>query len=175
MEWVYKLNEMVSRLSACWRVRRRPDRPHSVPRCYSSMQDFKGQLLAERLYQIIIAVVSVSRARCWFPVHSRRRLPDIAIQHTVYRGHVLQVVGFIHGYVEQSFKVTFTYWLIASLVAALLTVPGWTVLYHRHPVKWLDKLPAASAATSNSASSSGPGVPTPAQPAANKQATKKQQ
>ena len=71
--------------------------------------DFKGQVHAERLYQVLIVGAGA--------------------------------VGFLHGYVEQNFAVTFAYWLVASVIAGLLTVPGWPWLYMRHPVQWLKELP----------------------------------
>ena len=34
-------------------------------------------------------------------------------------------------------------WLAASLLAGLLTVPGWPALYRRDAVSWLERLPTA--------------------------------
>ena len=73
--------------------------------------DFRGQLRAERAYQVLIVGAAA--------------------------------VGFVHGFLRDSFDVTFYYWLAASLLAGLLTVPGWPWLYRRDPVKWLEALPAA--------------------------------
>jgi hypothetical protein len=34
-------------------------------------------------------------------------------------------------------------WLAASLLAGLLTVPGWPALYRRDALSWLERLPTA--------------------------------
>jgi hypothetical protein len=47
-------------------------------------------------------------------------------------------VGFVHGYFEQSFMITFYYWLAASVLAGVLCVPAWPWLWHRDPVMWAD-------------------------------------
>jgi len=51
--------------------------------------------------------------------------------------------GFAHGFATQSFTATFYWWLAASLLAGLLTVPGWPALYRRDAVAWLERLPTA--------------------------------
>ena len=51
--------------------------------------------------------------------------------------------GFAHGFATQSFAATFYWWLAASLLAGLLTVPGWPALYRRDAVAWLERLPTA--------------------------------
>lgn len=35
--------------------------------------------------------------------------------------------------------MTFYWWLAASLVAGVLTVPSWGCLFRRHPVSWADE------------------------------------
>jgi hypothetical protein len=50
----------------------------------------------------------------------------------------LQVVGFVHGYLKQSFEVTFYYWLVASALAIVLCVPSWPWLWNQDPVMWAD-------------------------------------
>jgi hypothetical protein len=45
--------------------------------------------------------------------------------------------------VSQTFAATFYRWLASSLLAGLLAVPGWPVLYRRDPVEWLKRLPTA--------------------------------
>lgn len=48
---------------------------------------------------------------------------------------LFQVVGFIFGYVEQSFWLTFL-WCVGGLcVATLVCVPDWP-FYRRHPLHW---------------------------------------
>jgi hypothetical protein len=51
--------------------------------------------------------------------------------------------GFAHGFATQSFAATFFWWLATSLLAGLLTVPGWPALYRRNTVVWLERLPTA--------------------------------
>jgi hypothetical protein len=62
-------------------------------------------------------------------------------------------VGFVHGHIEQRFLVTFYWWLGASLLAGLLTIPSWPCLFQRHPVVWADEAAAASAAAAAAAGS----------------------
>ena len=50
-----------------------------------------------------------------------------------------QIVGFFHGYAERDFVVTFYWWLGASLLAGVLTIPSWPCLYQRHKVVWADQ------------------------------------
>ena len=61
----------------------------------------------------------------------------------VYQALVLAAAaaGFAHGFATQSFAATFYWWLASSLLAGLLAVPGWPVLYRRDPVEWLKRLP----------------------------------
>ena len=51
-------------------------------------------------------------------------------------------VGFLHGWAAQSFAISFYYWAAASLVAAVVSVPGWPWLFRRHGVQWLERVPA---------------------------------
>ena len=63
----------------------------------------------------------------------------------VYQALILSAAaaGFAHGFATQSFAATFYWWLAASLLAGLLTVPGWPALYRRDAVAWLERLPTA--------------------------------
>ena len=63
----------------------------------------------------------------------------------VYQALILAAAaaGFAHGFATQSFAATFYWWLAASLLAGLLTVPGWPALYRRDAVAWLERLPTA--------------------------------
>jgi hypothetical protein len=51
----------------------------------------------------------------------------------------LQAVGFIAGYVQQSFDLTFKFWAVGTALAALLVLPPWP-FYSRHPVRWLPQV-----------------------------------
>jgi hypothetical protein len=123
------------------------------------LQDFKGQALAERLYQIIILSFSVRPRRGTGPgrpapvapaaaaaarpppVHSPPPLAPSGRFFITHTPHTMQLVGFVHGYIEQSFSLTVNWWLAGVAVAAVATVPGWPAVYQRHPVKWLDAVP----------------------------------
>ena len=62
----------------------------------------------------------------------------------VYQALLLTAAaGFAHGFATQSFAATFYWWLAASLLAGLLTVPGWPALYRRDALSWLERLPTA--------------------------------
>lgn len=50
-----------------------------------------------------------------------------------------QILGFVHGYLAADFTVTFWWWLAASVVAGVLTVPSWPCLFQRHKVVWADQ------------------------------------
>ena len=69
--------------------------------------DFRGQRLAELMYQYIIVIFSV--------------------------------VGFVAGYMQQSFRATFQIWCVGFLLAGVLSMGGWPWL-RRHPVKWLESI-----------------------------------
>lgn len=45
------------------------------------------------------------------------------------------VVGFIYGYVEQSFDLTFKSWAAGLVISMLLCVPDWP-MYRRNPIEW---------------------------------------
>lgn len=55
------------------------------------------------------------------------------------------MIGFFHGYAAGDFLVTFWWWLAASVVAGVLTVPSWPFLFQRHRVIWADELAATAA------------------------------
>jgi hypothetical protein len=101
---------------------------------WQDYMDFKGQVDAERTYQVLIVLPSVrSRLRgSTSPLHSGHSTPLPPPFSS------LQLVGFVHGYILQSFEVTFYYWLAASLLAGVLCVPSWPWLWHRDPVVWAD-------------------------------------
>jgi hypothetical protein len=69
------------------------------------------------------------------PFSSHPRLPAAAVSRC-------QVVGFIVGYVVQSFRVTFLWSCAGLLVALVVCLPDWP-WYNRHPLKWRE--PAAPA------------------------------
>ena len=50
-----------------------------------------------------------------------------------------QAVGWIVGFINQDFLLTFYYWLFGLCVSVILCVPDWGI-YNRNPVKWLDKI-----------------------------------
>ena len=101
--------------------------------------DFKGQVDSERTYQVVIVAPSVRLRRTSFP-----RPPPFAPSpvgaFTPQRtcAPLLQLVGFVHGYLRQSFEITFYYWLAASVLAGVLCVPSWPWLWNRDPVIWAD-------------------------------------
>merc|ERR1711920_171440 len=47
------------------------------------------------------------------------------------------VIGFLHGYVQSSFKLTFTWVFGATVIATLVCLPSWP-LWNRNLVKWLE-------------------------------------
>jgi len=65
------------------------------------------------------------------------------------------VIGFIHGYIEQKFLMTF-YWIFgASVLVTLLTLPAWPI-WNRDPLDFLpasDKEKAPKKGTKEAASS----------------------
>ena len=56
---------------------------------------------------------------------------------------ILGAIGWVFGYVAQSFKITFTVWLGGLVVSMILCVPDWP-MYNPHPVEWLKEIPASS-------------------------------
>jgi Microsomal signal peptidase 12 kDa subunit (SPC12) len=52
----------------------------------------------------------------------------------------LQLVGFIHGYLVQSFQITFYYWAASVAISLILCVPDWP-FFNRNPIQFLDSLP----------------------------------
>uniref|UniRef100_A0A7S2ND54 Signal peptidase complex subunit 1 n=1 Tax=Alexandrium andersonii TaxID=327968 RepID=A0A7S2ND54_9DINO len=50
------------------------------------------------------------------------------------------IIGFIHGYIEQRFLLTF-YWIFgATMLVTVLCLPAWPI-WNRNPVDWLEPLP----------------------------------
>lgn len=104
---------------------------------FQDYMDFKGQVDAERWYQIIIVVPSV-RAASPFTMLADRALVTPHPPALPPPAHPPQVIGFVHGYLLQSFETTFAYWAVGSLLAAVLCIPSWPWLWHRDPVVWAD-------------------------------------
>lgn len=82
----------------------------------------------------------------------------------LYQGLIVSfsLIGFVAGYIQQSFRVTFQLWLLGMVLALVLCVPGWCCL-RRKRVEWLksvdDEIPLPpkglkAAATSEAAASS---------------------
>lgn len=100
------------------------------------------------------------------------------LSERLYQGIIVvpSIVGFVHGYVAGRFEVTFYYWLGASLLAALITVPSWPPLFQRHAITWADETdalhkapplrittPAAAAAAAASSGGAGAAAGKPQQ------------
>jgi signal peptidase complex subunit 1 len=68
----------------------------------------------------------------------------------LYQGLIISfsLIGFFAGYIQQSFKITFQFWVVGMVLAAALCIPGWCCL-RRSKVDWLksveDPLPPPSA------------------------------
>ena len=115
---------------------------------FQDYMDFKGQVDAERLYQVIIVVPSVRS------VAGRPALTTLppSLYSPAFPPAASppppppppQVIGFVHGYLLQSFETTFAYWAVGSLLAAVLCIPSWPWLWHRDPVVWADDEQASS-------------------------------
>lgn len=59
------------------------------------------------------------------------------------------VVGWVLGYVQNSFQVSFNVWLVGTGLSLLVVVPDWPV-YNRNPIKWLEPPPKAPEDTDDS-------------------------
>ncbi len=77
----------------------------------------------------------------------------------------MQLAGFVHGYVAQSFQITFYYWAVSFGVAALLCVPDWP-FFNRNPVKFLDSLLPVDMVALRADAGLPPTEPRPGAPAA---------
>lgn len=48
----------------------------------------------------------------------------------------LQTIGFVAGYIQQDFRITFQFWAAGFAAAMLITVPSWPC-FRRNSIKWL--------------------------------------
>lgn len=54
-------------------------------------------------------------------------------------------VGWLVGFKEKDFYVTFQGWLAGLVLALLICIPDWP-FFNSHPVQWLDEIPLRDAA-----------------------------
>lgn len=127
----------------------------------SSLQDYKGQLLCENLYYIIVLLFGVYIHTT--PVISLRAVKNIDGMYC------LQSVSWIVGYIDDNFYTAVYGWLIGlglTVIVSLCSlntsttshfsyitlagndakvcIPDWP-WYNRNPVQWLPELPDHSA------------------------------
>merc|ERR1712183_661257 len=50
------------------------------------------------------------------------------------------IIGFVHGYIGGSFRLTFNWVFGATIIVTTLCLPSWP-WWNRHPVAWLDPKP----------------------------------
>lgn len=124
------------------------------PLCVPLHQSAEGAPSSTTPYALL------AEALAYLTLHSTAHLPHLhapfflsfllTLPPTLYP----QIIGFFHGYFEQSFFVTFYWWLGGSILAALLCIPSWPFLFQRDKVEWQPSLEdeAASDTTANAAS-----------------------
>lgn len=56
---------------------------------------------------------------------------------------VMGGIGWIHGYIVESFLVTYYWWLIATVVCIPLCCWDWK-FYNKEPITWLSNIPKAN-------------------------------
>ena len=102
-----------------------------------SMMDYQGQLLCERLYQIIIGGAGVRHTPAQHTQrgHGTGSCSDLTCLACPLLLLLTQLIGFGVGYHAQSFWLTFL-WCVGGLAVALLVcVPDWP-WFNRHPLAW---------------------------------------
>ncbi|KTG45565.1 hypothetical protein cypCar_00026013 [Cyprinus carpio] len=98
--------------------------------------DYKGQKLAEQIFQGVILVSAVSNTAITTQCHFRSASCLLS----------LQVIGFIYGFTIQQFGWTVYIMLAGFTISCLLTLPPWP-MYRKNPLNWQPALPETSGET----------------------------
>mmetsp|Transcript_38762 Transcript_38762/g.51077 ORF Transcript_38762/g.51077 Transcript_38762/m.51077 type:complete len:102 (+) Transcript_38762:128-433(+) len=77
---------------------------------------------------------------------------ELAEQIYYYLVIIVGAIAWVVGYVKESFLLTVYGWAGGVALAVLICVPNWP-WFNRHPIKWLEEIPASGSSKKKSENS----------------------